>query len=82
MNQNSQLSNIVTDSYKKLSSRLFHLCKELYSDDVDIKVIVAFAEKDEERGNAILWLTKNFGMLPIEIAEPDGKVSFQELSFY
>ena len=79
---NSQLSNIVPESYKKLSSRLLYLCKELYSDDVDTRVIVAFAEKDEGRGNAILWLTKNFGMLPIEMAEPDGKISFQELSLF
>jgi len=82
MNQNSQFSNIVPESYKKLSSRLFYLCKELFSDDVDIRVIVAFAEKDEGRGNAILWLTKNFGMLPIEMAVLDGGISFQELSLF
>lgn len=41
----------------------------------NVKVLVAFSDRDPGRGNAILWLTKHFGVFPIEVSRPTGELN-------
>jgi hypothetical protein len=80
MNNSLRSLDIVLESYESLGARLLFLCKEQYGNDVNIRVIVAFSDQDTGRGSAVLWLIKHFGVMPVEMAEPDGRLDLQEFT--
>jgi hypothetical protein len=75
-----RLKDINPESYERLGAKLSYLCREQYGSDVKVKIIVAFSDRETGRGNAILWLTKHFGVFPVEISSPDGELNLRELA--
>lgn len=80
MQKRLRLENIDSESFENLGARLAYLCRDYYGDDAKVELIVAFSERDAGRGNAILWLMKHFGVFPLEMGEPDGKINLHELA--
>jgi len=74
------LLGINSESFKRLGGRLVSLCREHIEKDGKIRIIVAFSDQDSGRGNAILWLTKHFGVFPMEIGEPEGKLDLNDFN--
>ena len=74
------LHGINSESFKSLGGRLVSLYREHSKNNDKIKIIVAFSDQDPGRGNAILWLTKHFGVFPMEIGEPEGKLDLNDFN--
>ncbi len=80
MKKKLHLQDINMVSYEILSSKLSVFCKQQFGNDIKIRILVGFSSQDKGRGNAILWLTKYFGVFPIELSNPDATIDQQEFS--
>ncbi len=80
MKQRLRLQELSEESYEKLSAKLSYLCHQMFDDNSKIRLFVAFSAQDKGRGNAILWLTKYFGLFPVEISAPNGEIDTLEFS--
>jgi len=80
MKKRLQLQDLNPDTYKYLSAKLSSFFQQQFGDNLKIRILVAFSIQDNSRGNAILWLTKFFGVFPIEISNPKGEIDHQEFS--
>lgn len=80
MQKRLRLEDINPEPYENLGAKLSYLCREQYGDDVKVKIMVAFSDQDTGRGNAILWLTKHFGVFPVEMGNPDGELDRHDLA--
>ena len=72
--------DINPEAYEILGAKLMNLCNEQYGSGVSVKIITLFSDQDHGRGNAILWLTKHFGVFPVEIGTPFGGLEIHELA--
>ena len=75
-----RLQDFLTESYGSLAAKLSYICKVNFEADVDIRIIVAISDQDSGRGSAILKLTRQFGIFPIELSNSKGEFDLQELS--
>jgi len=75
-----KLTEIVTESYKNLGARLFHLCRSIFKESCRINIAISFSEHVRGLGHALLWFTKHFSSYPIEISQHNGNANLQELS--
>jgi hypothetical protein len=74
-----RFAGVVPQPYERLGAKLASLCRDQIHGSAKIRVIVAFSDYDAGRGSAILWLTKHFGVMPVELANQEGGLDLSEL---
>ncbi|QYZ65233.1 MAG: hypothetical protein OI74_07970 [Gammaproteobacteria bacterium (ex Lamellibrachia satsuma)] len=80
MQKHIKIAGVNPESFDQLGGKLVSLCSDYAGLENEIKIVVAFSDRDPGRGNAILWLTKYFGVFPMEIGGPDGELDLHDLT--
>lgn len=54
MKSRFQLWNIRPESYEMLGAKLFFFCKDQFGSDTNVKIFVAFSERDIGKGEQVI----------------------------